>query len=140
LSDSEITALERRIREGDTSAWDAIDAALARVGRPPRRVWNVYSSCGEYADKTEMTWSPFFIVRADAVAFMERLALDRDWEDWKRSDDDPGVFYPDGGSRSQGVMRVEWSEVVPPGDTALGQCRFRHKSDKPECDRPAGHP
>jgi hypothetical protein len=136
--DDEIAALERRIREGDETAWDALDAALLRAGRPSRRVWNVYSTRGEYADRTETTWQPYFTSKKDALAFMDRLARERDWERWERTENDesePEYFCDD-----YGRMYLQPTEIVPPGGTALGRCGWRHATGGAECDRPAGHP
>lgn len=53
MSDDEILVLERRIATGDLAAWPLLDAALARAGRPPRRVWYVWAITGEYSDRSE---------------------------------------------------------------------------------------
>lgn len=136
MSDVEIAELERRIHEGEVELWDALDAALARAGLPPRRVWHVFSSRGEYADKDDMTWVPYFQARADAVAFMERLARER--PEWVRSTEEPDTFHPDG-RFDAGVMHVEAVELVPSGGRAIGRCAWRHSSQAPECQKRAGH-
>lgn len=136
MSDAEIQELERRIREGDTDAWPLLDAALARAGRPPRRVFEVYSVTGEYADRSETTFSPAFASRSDAVKFMDRLAVERDWESWVRDEQDDESYRVSDG---HGTMRVIEAEVVPPGGEALGRCPWRHQRAH-DCPKRDGHP
>lgn len=141
--DDEISALERAIREGDESKWDALDAALLRAGRLPRRVFYVRSYGGEYDDAWDTNYGPSFVQRSQAEALMHRLAVQRDWEEWKKNEED-GEGYV---GRREGKMFVDWMEVVPPGGESLRKCPYSCPSLAPNegrqfetCFRRDGHP
>jgi len=114
VSDSEILELERRIETGDLEAWPLFDAALRRVGLPPRRIWVLYLSGGEYSDSWETTLEPVHTTKEGAVRHMgEFVASEKGRELGLQPDPaDPEEYHSS--SRSRARLRIYWSPLADP--------------------------